>query len=144
MFFIVDVSKPLWRFKKIENFLFDTWCLLALSGDIFYPFNAFSHKEIFNNDLKLLTTITRARFDCNNISSVKLNEIYTKKVLLYTSKCTRNKDLHQFSIDFKYGIENTKISRSRSCKNMNAVGIWLTLSGIIWQMVQKGRGGGYR
>lgn len=79
MFFIVDVSKPLWRFKKIENFLFDTWCLLALSGDIFYPFNAFSHKEIFNNNVKLLTTITRARFDCNNISSVKLNEIYTKK-----------------------------------------------------------------
>lgn len=39
--------------KKIENFLHDTWCLL--SGDIFYPFNAFSHKEIFNNNLKLLT-----------------------------------------------------------------------------------------
>lgn len=68
MFLIVDVSKPLWRFKKIENFLFDTWCLLALSGDIFYPFNAFSLKEIFNNNLKLLTIITRARFDCNNIS----------------------------------------------------------------------------
>lgn len=51
MFFIVDVSKPLWRFKKIENFLYDTWCLLALSGDIFYPFNAFSLKEIFNNNL---------------------------------------------------------------------------------------------
>lgn len=30
------------------------------------------------------------------------------------------------------------------CKYMNTVSIWLTPSGVIWQMVQKGGGGGYR